>query len=170
MEERIPELMGMDDEVVVNYAISQLEEAAQSADQAFDPKRMQVYLKGFMGETSMTLLTELQTLLLEGQEEPTGIPKQLVKNKLTEKERKMMEIEEAKKRLAMIRGFQSTLQPEQTSVQDTANKQGGFATEAKETKTKFGDKEVDPQGTGFSKGEDKDKDDSIRRQERPRRR
>ena len=94
--------MGMEDEVVVNYAISQIEESATSVDQPFDPKRMQVYLKGFMGETSMTLTTELQNLLLEAQEEPSGIPKQLVKDKLTEKEKKMIQIEEARQRVAML--------------------------------------------------------------------
>ena len=68
---------------------------------------MQVYMKGFMGEASMTLMTELQNLLLQAQEEPSGIPKQLVKDKLTEKEKKLKEIEDAKKRLAMIKELQS---------------------------------------------------------------
>ena len=95
VEQRIPELMQMEDEVVINYAISQLEEAAASIDQPFDPKRMQVYLKGFLGETSMVFMTELQNLLLQAQEEPTGIPKQLVKDKLTEKQMKLQEIEKA---------------------------------------------------------------------------
>ena len=40
MERRIPELMGMEDEVVQVYAHAQLEECATNIDQPFCPKKM----------------------------------------------------------------------------------------------------------------------------------
>lgn len=50
MERRIPELMGMEDEVVLEYAIAQLEECACNIDNPFCPKRMQINMTGFMFE------------------------------------------------------------------------------------------------------------------------
>lgn len=40
MEKRIPELMGMEDEVVTEYAHAQLEDCATTVDNPFCPKRM----------------------------------------------------------------------------------------------------------------------------------
>ena len=61
---------------------------------------------GFIGDGTATFMNELQDLLLSAQEEPTGIPKQLVKEKISEKERMQQMIEEQKKKLARIKAFQ----------------------------------------------------------------
>ena len=45
IERRITELMGYEDEVVINFAISQLEEV-QGPDKRLDPKMMQISLTG----------------------------------------------------------------------------------------------------------------------------
>ena len=62
---------------------------------------------GFIGDQTATFMKELQDLLLSAQQEPTGIPKQLVKEKMSEKERMQQMIEEQKKKLARIKGFQA---------------------------------------------------------------
>ena len=59
MERRIPELMGMEDEVVTEYAHAQLEECAATVDNPFCPKRMQINMTGFMGEAVGPFMTEL---------------------------------------------------------------------------------------------------------------
>lgn len=48
VERRIKELMGYDDELVINYAISQIEDdiTLHTADKKLDPKKMQVNLTG----------------------------------------------------------------------------------------------------------------------------
>ena len=64
MDRRIPELMGMEDEVVSVYAHAQLEESATNIDNPFCPKKMQIYMTGFMNEAVGPFMQELQGLLL----------------------------------------------------------------------------------------------------------
>lgn len=59
MEQRIPELMGLEDDVVMVYAHAQLEECATNIDLPFCPKRMQINLTGFMGEAIGPFMQEL---------------------------------------------------------------------------------------------------------------
>jgi len=56
--------MGMEDEVVCVYAHAQLEECANNIDLPFCPKKMQIYMTGFMGEAVGPFMQELQALLL----------------------------------------------------------------------------------------------------------
>ena len=68
VERRIPELMGLEDDVVINYAVSQLEQEADEAkshpDRRFDPKRMQINLTGFLQDKAPQFMLELWRLLL----------------------------------------------------------------------------------------------------------
>ena len=64
MEKRIPELMGMEDEVACMYAQNQLDDCVANVDQIYCPKMMQVSLTGFIGDLTPTFMQELQTLLL----------------------------------------------------------------------------------------------------------
>ena len=64
MEQRIPELMGIEDEVVNVYAHAQLEDCATNIDMPYCPKRMQINMTGFMGESVGPFMAELQDLLL----------------------------------------------------------------------------------------------------------
>ena len=50
MEKRIPELMGIEDDIVLVYAQGQLEECATDVDKPFCPKKMQIMMTGFMGD------------------------------------------------------------------------------------------------------------------------
>jgi len=58
--------MGMEDEVVCNYAQSQLEECVNTADDNKNlcPKKMQVMMTGFLEDKTTIFMTELWNLLL----------------------------------------------------------------------------------------------------------
>ena len=64
MEGRIPELMGLEDEVVLVYAHAQLEDCVTNIDMPFCPKRMQINMTGFLEEATGPFMQELQELLL----------------------------------------------------------------------------------------------------------
>ena len=60
-------------------------------------------MTGFLEEQTPIFVEELWSLLLSAQKEETGIPEKLIKEKQAEKERKIIEIEEAKKKLDKIK-------------------------------------------------------------------
>ena len=64
---------------------------------------MQINLTGFMGTAIKPFMNELQDLLLTAQVDPRGIPPALIKEKQSEKEKKMLAIEEAKRKIAMLK-------------------------------------------------------------------
>ncbi|KAJ7598911.1 PWI domain-containing protein [Mycena floridula] len=76
---KVTELVGMDDEVVVEYAMGILEE-----EQTPDPKKMQINLTGFLTKDTPAFMTALWKLLLEAQEDITGIPRTFVEEKKEE--------------------------------------------------------------------------------------
>jgi len=92
------ELMGIDDEFVYTYAQNQLEDVAAGRDkgEVLCPKQMQINLTGFLEDKTPQFMLELWNLLLEAQKEPSGIPKQLILEKVKEKEMKMELFEKAK--------------------------------------------------------------------------
>lgn len=58
-----------------------------------------------MEDKTQIFMKELWNLLLSAQTEPSGIPPELIKEKLDEKHRKMEQYEQAKKQLERIKGF-----------------------------------------------------------------
>ena len=83
---------------------------------------MQVSLTGFIGDLTPTFMQELQTLLLSAQSEPNGIPKELVKEKMSEKDRMQKLIEEQRKKVALIRKLQAGKATEQDPEQNNKGK------------------------------------------------
>ncbi|KAI0066869.1 PWI domain-containing protein [Artomyces pyxidatus] len=81
---KVVELVGFEDEVVVEYAMGLLEDKAQPTP---DPKKMQINLTGFLTDSTSTFMLALWNLLLEAQESPTGIPRTLVEAKKEEMRR-----------------------------------------------------------------------------------
>ncbi|KAG0223989.1 Serine/arginine repetitive matrix protein 1 [Actinomortierella wolfii] len=69
---RLVELLGVDDDVVVEYTFGMLEE------QFPDPKMMQINLQGFLGQNAQPFVLELWKLLLSAQNSLGGIPKELL--------------------------------------------------------------------------------------------
>ena len=68
---RIPSLIGFEDEVVINYAIGELEQISPS--NPIDPKNMQINLTGFLEDKTEVFMKELWQLLIEAQASPKGI-------------------------------------------------------------------------------------------------
>ncbi|KZV99500.1 PWI domain-containing protein [Exidia glandulosa HHB12029] len=81
---RVVELVGIEDEVVVEYAMGLLEDKSKPTP---DPKLIQVNLTGFLTSHTGTFVQELWTLLLEAQASPAGIPKRFVEEKKEEMRR-----------------------------------------------------------------------------------
>lgn len=76
---RVQELLGVEDDVVIEFVFNQLE------DKHPDPKMMQINLTGFLGGSKARLfIGELWTFLASAQTSPDGIPKELVELKKKE--------------------------------------------------------------------------------------
>eukprot|EP01124_Arcella_intermedia_P025628 TRINITY_DN4620_c0_g1_i1.p1 TRINITY_DN4620_c0_g1~~TRINITY_DN4620_c0_g1_i1.p1 ORF type:complete len:189 (+),score=47.04 TRINITY_DN4620_c0_g1_i1:63-629(+) len=78
---RVTELLDIEDEVLINYIESQLEE------QNPDPKQIEISLIGFLGKSSADLVHELWGLLLDAQDHG-GIPLALLEKKKQEIQRR----------------------------------------------------------------------------------
>ncbi|KAI9272428.1 hypothetical protein EDC94DRAFT_555087 [Helicostylum pulchrum] len=85
---RITEILGLEDEVVIDYTCSLLEEKDQ------DPKRMQINLTGFLESNTKKFITELWTLLLSAQKSVGGIPAVFIEQKKEELRKKKLEEDE----------------------------------------------------------------------------
>ncbi|KAF9986622.1 hypothetical protein BGZ65_006894 [Modicella reniformis] len=72
MVQRVNQLLGIDDEVVVEYAFGMLEEESP------DPKTMQINLQGFLDKNAQVFVLELWKLLLSAQNSLGGIPQQFL--------------------------------------------------------------------------------------------
>ncbi|CAF1095823.1 unnamed protein product [Adineta ricciae] len=76
---RLHELLGIEDDVVIEYVFNQLE------DKNPDPKMMQINLTGFLGGSKARLfIGELWKFLASAQASPDGIPAELVEMKKQE--------------------------------------------------------------------------------------
>ncbi|KAF7426252.1 hypothetical protein PC9H_008619 [Pleurotus ostreatus] len=73
---KVTELVGFEDEVVVEYAMGLLEDQKQSFP---DPKKMQINLTGFLTKDTPAFMLALWKLLLEAQEEVSGVPQPLTR-------------------------------------------------------------------------------------------
>ncbi|KAF8962559.1 PWI domain-containing protein, partial [Flammula alnicola] len=78
---KIIELIGFEDEVVVEYAMGLLEDEQQPNP---DPKKMQINLTGFLTKDTPEFMDSLWKLLLEAQEDVTGVPRTFVEQKKEE--------------------------------------------------------------------------------------
>ncbi|KAI0821913.1 PWI domain-containing protein, partial [Trametes gibbosa] len=78
---KVIELVGFEDEVVVEYAMGLLEDDAQPTP---DPRRMQINLTGFLTKSTPAFMSALWKLLLEAQESPAGVPRTFVEEKKEE--------------------------------------------------------------------------------------
>ncbi|KAI7869984.1 serine/arginine repetitive matrix 1-like protein [Spinellus fusiger] len=75
---RITQLLGFEDEVVIDFAIGLLEEKHP------DPKRMQINLTGFLEKSTQPFISELWKLLISAQSSLGGIPKSFLEQKKDE--------------------------------------------------------------------------------------
>ncbi|KAG1826653.1 hypothetical protein EV424DRAFT_1345436 [Suillus variegatus] len=78
---KVTELVGFEDEVVVEYAMGLLDDPNHTTP---DPKKMQINLTGFLTASTPSFMTALWSLLLEAQEHPAGVPQTFVEEKKEE--------------------------------------------------------------------------------------
>ncbi|KAF9476945.1 PWI domain-containing protein, partial [Pholiota conissans] len=78
---KIVELIGFEDEVVVEYAMGLLEDESQPNP---DPRKMQINLTGFLTKDTPVFMDALWKLLLEAQQDVTGVPRTFVEQKKEE--------------------------------------------------------------------------------------
>ncbi|VDN00831.1 unnamed protein product [Thelazia callipaeda] len=76
---KLNEILGLEDDVVIEYVFSQLEE------KSLNPKVMQINLTGFLNaRRAREFMGELWNMLLEAQNNENGIPTSLVEKKMKE--------------------------------------------------------------------------------------
>lgn len=90
---RITDLLGFEDDIVIDYCICQLSEPA------LDPKMLQVNLTGFMERKAAPFCSELWELLLSAQESPVGVPQEFIDKKKVEMQQKQSEAEKVREEL-----------------------------------------------------------------------
>ncbi len=81
MTKRITELAGFEDDVLLEYVFTQLEE------KEVDPRKLQLYLTGFMQKNAKIFVKELWELMVDAQTSPSGIPTVWIEAKSREMER-----------------------------------------------------------------------------------
>ncbi|RIB06755.1 PWI domain-containing protein [Gigaspora rosea] len=84
--QKIVDLLGGEDEVVVNYVFGLLEETD------LDPRMMQINLTGFLERNAPIFVTELWKLLLSAQDCESGIPAIFLEQKMEEIRKRKVEI------------------------------------------------------------------------------
>ncbi|RLN93891.1 hypothetical protein BBJ28_00014978 [Nothophytophthora sp. Chile5] len=92
--ERITELLGFEDDIVVSMAINLLE---PKVDERLDPRQLQVALTGFLEKQAAPFTQELWELLLSAQANATGIPNAILDKKKQEMESITAEKEKLRK-------------------------------------------------------------------------
>merc|ERR1719380_424702 len=94
---RITELLGVEDDIVVDYCMTQLEDGKEKP---IDPKMLQLNLQGFLARKAPKFMKELWEMLLSAQESPVGVPKQLLDARKAE----MMAQEQEQPRQRIVQG------------------------------------------------------------------
>jgi len=77
--EKITEILGFEDEVVIGMCINML-----NGTEELDPRALQLNLTGFLEKSAMHFVAELWALLLDAQTSPTGIPSVFLERKKQE--------------------------------------------------------------------------------------
>ncbi|KAK7249003.1 RNA-binding protein [Aureococcus anophagefferens] len=87
VNERLTELLGFEDDVVVNLVenmLTQTQDAFSGQVKRVDPKQLQIQLTGFLDRQAAPFVAELWKLLLDAQDAPHGIPRAFVERKKAE--------------------------------------------------------------------------------------
>merc|ERR1719253_505322 len=93
---RMTEMMGFEDEVLVEFCIVQLTEIP---DSGLDPKMLQVNLTGFMERKAAPFCSELWQILLSAQDSPVGVPQEFIDKKKEDLKQKKEEADRVQEEL-----------------------------------------------------------------------
>merc|ERR1712060_846405 len=94
--QRITELLGFEDDIVIDFCIAQLSEPPEKG---LDPKLLQVNLTGFMERKAAPFVSELWTHLLSAQESPVGVPQEFIDKKKDDLRAKKEEAEKVQEEI-----------------------------------------------------------------------
>ncbi|OUM56884.1 hypothetical protein PIROE2DRAFT_27620, partial [Piromyces sp. E2] len=83
ISQRVTEILGMDDDVLINYIYETLEESPSP-----DPKLLQLNLTGFLEKNAPSFVKELWERILSAQEHPSGIPREDIEREMELREKK----------------------------------------------------------------------------------
>ncbi|KAI8841005.1 PWI domain-containing protein, partial [Chytriomyces cf. hyalinus JEL632] len=76
---KVVELLGIEDEVLINYIFAMLEE-----NKTLDPKQLQINLTDFLAKQTPAFVTELWDLMISAQSNVAGIPQSFLDAKMAE--------------------------------------------------------------------------------------
>ena len=83
ISKKVIEILGMEDDVVINYIYETLEETPNP-----DPKLLQLNLTGFLEKNAASFVKELWERILSAQEHPSGIPREDIEKEMELLEKK----------------------------------------------------------------------------------
>ena len=99
LTERVSEILGMEDDVLVEFIFNQLEMANP------DPRKMQINLTGFVnGKNARLFMAELWQLLDSAQKTSSGIPQELIDKKKEEMKNRSQDEDRIRSNLKKLAG------------------------------------------------------------------
>lgn len=111
---RVTELLGFEDEVLINFIYGMLEE------KNVDGKHVQIQLTGFMEKNTGKFMKELWSLLMSAQSNVSGIPQQFLDQKAEETRLKKAESERIAAELQRKRDLDKVAEDERQREKDAA--------------------------------------------------
>merc|ERR1712166_1091873 len=109
---RITELLGFEDDIVIDYCISNLTEPSEKG---LDPRLLQVNMTGFMERKAAPFCSELWKNLISANASPVGVPQEFIDEKKNELKKKK---EEADKVQEELQRRKKELEEDQQSARD----------------------------------------------------
>ncbi|XP_024386347.1 uncharacterized protein [Physcomitrium patens] len=122
---RVTELLGFEDEVLINFINGMLEE------KNVDGKHVQIQLTGFMEKNTGKFMKELWSLLISAQSNVSGIPQQFLDQKAEETRLKKVESERIAAELQRKRDLDKLVEEERQREKDAAAEAAKIAGGAK---------------------------------------
>ena len=111
------EFLGVEDEILDNLIISSLEETE------ICPKKLQILITGFLEQNTQKFVLKLWRLLLSAQENPLGIPKQIIDERREELLKKKRELEKLHEKLKEHSGSKRESRYRSRSRSDSSREQ-----------------------------------------------
>ncbi|CAE8655859.1 unnamed protein product [Polarella glacialis] len=119
---RITELLGFEDDIVVDYCVALLQDPPEKG---LDARMVQVNLTGFMERKAAPFCSELWQHLLSAQESPVGVPREFIDLKKDELRQKKEEAERVQGELSRRRQDLEEASRSARTARDGADRDGG---------------------------------------------
>lgn len=95
VENKVNEMLQIEDDILVNYVMSILEDTHK----VLDPKEMQIYITPFLEENTDRFMLELWKLLITAMQDPNGVPKGYVDERKREIKKEIEQIDAHARRM-----------------------------------------------------------------------